>query len=141
MSYSFIISFFNSTEHFTLPRKQTSCPRPRLRQAKSGHCSLPESFSDQPLPFGILCLIMILLQRHWGLLCEEFLVPLHVFFGEAAKDLSGAPQTARKGEKKVGFKLTTAQMRGTPKLPPFLQRASCCSPSSRLWGKPYSGTG
>jgi hypothetical protein len=44
---------------------------------------------------------MLIFQGQRGLLCEELLVPLHVLFGEAAKDLSGASQAAREGEKKV----------------------------------------
>lgn len=35
---------------------------------------------------------MLIFQGQRGLLCEELLVPLHVLFGEAAKDLSGASQ-------------------------------------------------
>lgn len=84
---------FDSTQH----PKQISCQRPKRRLVKSGHGPLPESFSNQPLPFGILCLEVSLLQSPQGLLRKELLVPLRVFSGEAAEDLSGAPQAAREG--------------------------------------------
>lgn len=84
---------FDSTQY----PKQISCQRPKRRLVKSGHGPLPESFSNQPLPFGILCLEVSLLQSPQGLLCKELLVPLRVFSGEAAEDLSGAPQAAREG--------------------------------------------
>lgn len=84
---------FDSTQH----PKQISCQRPKRRLVKSGHGPLPESFSNQPLPFGILCLEVCLLQSPQGLLRKERLVPLCVFSGEAAEDLSGAPQAAREG--------------------------------------------
>lgn len=62
---------------------------------ESGHCPFPESFSKQPLPFGVLCLIVVLPWGHQGLRYKEFCIPFHVFPRKVEEDLSGAPQAAK----------------------------------------------
>lgn len=46
---------------------------------ESGYCSLPEFLSEQPLPFGVLGLMVVLPRRRQGLQRKEFHIPFHVF--------------------------------------------------------------
>lgn len=105
-----MVSIFNSSKHPMLYWKQTPSQDPaHARLRKSGHCALPELFSKQPLPFGVLCLIAVLPQRCQWLQLKELCIPFHVFSGEVEEDTSGAPQAGREeGSREVKSGLASA---------------------------------